>query len=141
MRRFPSIYLFRYENMRNDSFKAFREDQKEHSRQEAFVLTLNSSWALNGARSASYRMIRFFCALKLWDCFLKPTPACRFVMGSNKILRVALGHGEEDEYKKGLSALAEDISGSIGLFFTRLPQDQVRLELKHCRFTCCSLST
>ena len=52
---------------------------------------------------------------------------CRFVMGSNKVLRVALGHGEEDEYKKGLSALAEDISGSIGLFFTRLPQDQVSI--------------
>ncbi|CAL5220150.1 g2112 [Coccomyxa viridis] len=77
---FPSVYLFRYENMRNESFKSFREDQKEHS---------------------------------------------RFVMGSNKVLRVALGHGEEDEYKKGLSALAEDISGSIGLFFTRLPEDQV----------------
>ena len=46
-------------------------------------------------------------------------------MGSNKVLRVALGHGAEDEYKKGLSALAEDISGSIGLFFTRLPQDEV----------------
>ena len=38
---------------------------------------------------------------------------------------MALGHGAEDEYKKGLSALAEDISGSIGLFFTRLPQDEV----------------
>ena len=53
---------------------------------------------------------------------------CRFVMGSNKVLRVALGHGAEDEYKKGLSALAEDISGSIGLFFTRLPQDEVYFE-------------
>ena len=53
-------------------------------------------------------------------------------MGSNKVLRVALGHGEEDEYKKGLSALAEDISGSIGLFFTRLPQDQVSIQLISC---------
>ena len=48
-------------------------------------------------------------------------------MGSNKVLRVALGHGEEDEYKKGLSSLADDISGSIGLFFTRHPQDEVCL--------------
>ena len=54
---------------------------------------------------------------------------CRFVMGSNKVLRVALGHGEEDEYKGGLSALADDISGSIGLFFTSLPQDQVPIPL------------
>lgn len=56
-------------------------------------------------------------------------------MGSNKVLRVALGHGEEDEYKKGLSALAEDISGSIGLFFTGLPQDQVPIPLLlQCHF-------
>ncbi|CAK0782725.1 hypothetical protein CVIRNUC_005920 [Coccomyxa viridis] len=77
---FPSIYLFRYDNMRNESFKAFREALKEHS---------------------------------------------RFMMGSNKVLRVALGHGQEDEYKKGLSTLADDISGSIGLFFTGLPHNQV----------------
>ena len=57
-----------------------------------------------------------------------PLTVCRFVMGSNKVLRVALGHGEEDEYKKGLSSLADDISGSIGLFFTRLPQDEVCLQ-------------
>ena len=56
---------------------------------------------------------------------------CRFVMGSNKVLRVALGHGKEDEYKGGLSALADDISGSIGLFFTRLPQDQVSIPLSY----------
>ena len=30
--RFPSVYLFRYENMRNECFKSFREDLKEHSR-------------------------------------------------------------------------------------------------------------
>lgn len=69
---------------------------------------------------------------------------CRFVMGSNKVLRVALGHGEEDEYKKGLSALAEDISGSIGLFFTRLPEDQVFILLCSCilllRLECCERS-
>lgn len=47
------------------------------------------------------------------------------MMGSNKVLRVALGHGQEDEYKKGLSTLADDISGSIGLFFTGLPHNQV----------------
>ena len=65
-------------------------------------------------------------------------------MGSNKVLRVALGHGEEDEYKKGLSALAEDISGSIGLFFTRLPEDQVFILLCSCilllRLECCERS-
>ena len=34
-------------------------------------------------------------------------------MGSKKILRIAPGHGAEDEYKTWLSALAENISVSV----------------------------
>ena len=47
-------------------------------------------------------------------------------MGSNKVLRVALGHDEADEHRLNLSRLSENISGSVGLFFTNLPKEQVR---------------
>ena len=49
----------------------------------------------------------------------------RFCLGSNKVLRVALGHDEADEYRQNLARLSERISGSVGLFFTSLPHDEV----------------
>ena len=50
MCRFPSIYLFRYENMRNESFKAFREALKEHSRQESHTYLLEALFLLHRAQ-------------------------------------------------------------------------------------------
>lgn len=47
-------------------------------------------------------------------------PACRFCMGSNKVLQVALGRDETDEYKQNISELSNRIRGKIGLFFTKL---------------------
>jgi len=46
-------------------------------------------------------------------------------MGSNKVLKVALGREESDEYKQNISELANRIRGKIGLFFTKLPQQEV----------------
>lgn len=77
---YPVVYLFKYQNMRNESFKLFREDHLETS---------------------------------------------RFCMGSNKVLKVALGREESDEYKQNISELSNRIRGKIGLFFTRLPQQEV----------------
>ena len=47
-------------------------------------------------------------------------------MGSNKVLRVALGHAASDEYRPNLSALSERITGAAGLLFTRLPRAEVQ---------------
>lgn len=47
-------------------------------------------------------------------------------MGSNKVLQVALGREESDEYKQNISDLSNRIRGKIGLFFTKLPQEEVR---------------
>lgn len=38
---------------------------------------------------------------------------------------MALGHDETDEYRKNLALLSDEITGSVGLFFTQLPHDQV----------------
>lgn len=47
-------------------------------------------------------------------------------MGSNKVLRVALGHDAATEYKAGLAELAGRIRGAAGLLFTRLPRAEVQ---------------
>ncbi len=51
-------------------------------------------------------------------------PRRRFCMGSNKVLRVALGGDAATEYRTNLAQLAERVRGSTGLFFTKLPRDQ-----------------
>ena len=47
------------------------------------------------------------------------------MLGSTKVLKVALGKGEADEWQQNLHKISEAISGSSGLFFTNLPQEEV----------------
>ncbi|GBF93536.1 hypothetical protein Rsub_06256 [Raphidocelis subcapitata] len=49
----------------------------------------------------------------------------RFVMGSNKMLQVALGKTPADEYRTNLHLLSERLRGHVGLFFTTLPREEV----------------
>uniref|UniRef100_A0A7S0S169 Ribosome assembly factor mrt4 n=1 Tax=Chlamydomonas leiostraca TaxID=1034604 RepID=A0A7S0S169_9CHLO len=49
----------------------------------------------------------------------------KFVMGSTKMLRVALGRSEADELRTNLSQLSARLKGQVGLFFTRLPREEV----------------
>lgn len=53
------------------------------------------------------------------------TSGCRFVMGSNKLIQVALGKSTADEYKPNLSQLSQRLKGNVGLFFTQLPKEEV----------------
>jgi mRNA turnover protein 4 len=46
-------------------------------------------------------------------------------MGSNKMLQVALGKTEADEYRTNLSLLSDRLKGHVGLFFTTLERDEV----------------
>lgn len=49
----------------------------------------------------------------------------RFVMGSMKVLRVALGKSEAEEYQQNLHLLGEHLTGNAGVFFTNLPKEKV----------------
>lgn len=46
-------------------------------------------------------------------------------MGSNKVLRVALGKSDSDEYMPGVHQLSAHATGNVGLFFTKLPRAEV----------------
>jgi len=50
---------------------------------------------------------------------------CRFIMGSNKMLQVALGKSESDELRTNLSEIGARLKGHSGLFFTKLPREEV----------------
>jgi len=77
---YPSIYVLRYQNMRNDKFKELREELKDTS---------------------------------------------KFIFGSTKVMKVALGQDEAQEYQDGLTRVAEVLKGTVGLLFTRLPREEV----------------
>ncbi|WIA38467.1 hypothetical protein OEZ86_001790 [Tetradesmus obliquus] len=49
----------------------------------------------------------------------------RFVMGSNKVLQVALGKTPADELRTGLSQISAKLAGHVGLLFTRMAKDEV----------------
>ncbi|GFH23419.1 ribosome assembly factor mrt4 [Haematococcus lacustris] len=55
---------------------------------------------------------------------------CRFVLGSTKMLAVALGKTEADELRTGLSRLSARIKGMVGLFFTSLSREEVEAAFK-----------
>lgn len=55
-----------------------------------------------------------------------PVAICRFCLGSNKVLQVALGRTAAEEYQPQTSELASRIRGSVGLVFTRMPHEEVR---------------
>lgn len=78
---YPSVYLFQYQNMRNDKFKELRQQVQATG---------------------------------------------RFCMGSNKVLKVALGKSQHDEQKLNLHLVSDRIKGDVGLFFTMLPRQAVQ---------------
>lgn len=48
----------------------------------------------------------------------------KFVMGSNKVLQVALGKSAADELRPNLCRLGEALVGQVGLLFTRLSKEE-----------------
>ena len=75
-----ACYVFKYENMRNGTFKEMRAATEETT---------------------------------------------IFFVGSNKVLRVALGRDAESEAKEGAAALGERVKGDCGVLFTDLSREDV----------------
>ncbi len=49
----------------------------------------------------------------------------RIFLGKNKLMQIALGHTEEDEYGDNLRAVSKHITGSVGLLMTSKSEDDV----------------
>jgi len=50
----------------------------------------------------------------------------RFFFGKNKVMSIALGKTQEDEYKENLHKVSEQLNGNVGLMFTNEEDDKVR---------------
>jgi len=50
---------------------------------------------------------------------------CRFVMGGTKLMRAAMGKGEEDEEAPRVHELGKYLKGNVGLLFTKLARAEV----------------
>jgi mRNA turnover protein 4 len=86
-----TLYLFSYENMRSNKFKAIRL----HFRDE--------DDAADVAQESQSKIL----------------------LGKNKLLQIALGRNEEEEYSTNLRKVAKLTTGSVGLLFTSLPESDV----------------
>lgn len=51
---------------------------------------------------------------------------CRFCLGKNKVMAVALGRNEEESYKPNLWMLSEQLKGQCCLFFSNDPLKEIR---------------
>lgn len=49
----------------------------------------------------------------------------RFFYGKNRVMQLALGRTEAEEYREGLSNVAERLRGNVGLLFTNRAQEEV----------------
>lgn len=50
---------------------------------------------------------------------------CRFFLGKNRVMQVALGRNQEEEYRDNLCKLGEMLGGNCALFFTNRPKEEV----------------
>jgi mRNA turnover protein 4 len=49
----------------------------------------------------------------------------RFFLGKNKLMQIALGRTQEEEYKENIFQLSKAISGNVGLLMTNRPKEEV----------------
>eukprot|EP00246_Nothoceros_aenigmaticus_P000325 TRINITY_DN10480_c0_g1_i1.p1 TRINITY_DN10480_c0_g1~~TRINITY_DN10480_c0_g1_i1.p1 ORF type:complete len:232 (+),score=47.98 TRINITY_DN10480_c0_g1_i1:138-833(+) len=62
---------------------------------------------------------------KFKELKLKLKTSSRFILGGNKVLRVALGRSEADEIKDGIHQASDVLHGDCGVMLTNLPKEEV----------------
>jgi mRNA turnover protein 4 len=97
--------------------KAHRKDRK-HSLLEKIQESVDKFdrvfvFTYENMRSSKFKDVR-----GLWS-------DSRFFLGKNRVMQVALGSTEADEFRPQLSQLSADLSGNVGLLFTSRPQADV----------------
>ncbi|XP_027163210.1 mRNA turnover protein 4 homolog [Coffea eugenioides] len=64
--------------------------------------------------------------LKFKEFREKLKSSCRFFLGSNKVMQVALGRSVADELRPGIHKISKLVRGDSGLCFTNLPKEEVQ---------------
>lgn len=59
----------------------------------------------------------------------------RFFFGKNKVMIVAMGKGETDEYKDNLRKVTKHLRGEVGVLFTNKTKDEVQEYFSHFKET------
>lgn len=57
--------------------------------------------------------------------YIKMKLSIRFFLGKNRVMQVALGRSQEEEYRDNLCKLGEQLGGNCSLFFTNRPQEEI----------------
>ncbi|KAI7871165.1 ribosomal protein L10-domain-containing protein [Spinellus fusiger] len=77
-----------------------------------------------------YSYIWVFSVKDMRNTFLKEVrndfKSSRFFMGKNRVMAKALGNTPEEEYKTGLSKIAEQLNKEVGLLFTDKTPEEVK---------------
>ena len=55
----------------------------------------------------------------------KKTFFCRFFLGKNRVIAVALGRSKEDECKENIHEISKRLKGQCGILFTDRPKEEV----------------
>jgi len=104
-----SLYLFSYENMRSNKFKAVRMHFRDADAKGAAAEGGSSMEEEEEEEEGSSKVV----------------PRSRIFLGKNKLLQLALGRTVEDEHSPGLRRVSKLTTGSVGLLATSRPRSEV----------------
>lgn len=82
------------------------------------------SWSLTTYVPTHLRISVLNCLIA-GNKYIKMKLSIRFFLGKNRVMQVALGRSQEEEYRDNLCKLGEQLGGNCSLFFTNRPQEEI----------------